>query len=72
MTEEQVERWFRLQKIDKMHALINVKTNEIITYFTTNKMEDNIVFYILTNMAFTKSHVFDTIYVDLTCEAEEN
>ncbi len=37
-----------------------------------DKIGDKTVFHMLTDMVFTKGHVFDTIYVDLTYEVKEN
>ncbi len=65
-------RQSRLQKMDKMHVLIDVGTNEIMVYLTTDKIGDNTTFRMLTYIALTKGHIFDMIYVDSTYEAKEN
>ncbi len=55
-----------------MHALIGVDTNEIVAYILTmDKMRDNTAFRMLTDTAFNKGHVFDTIYVESAYEAKK-
>ncbi len=56
-----------------MHVLIDVDTNRIIVYILTmDKIRDNTMFHMLTDMAFIEGHVFDTIHIDSTYEVKEN
>ena len=57
----------------KVHALIDVDTNEIIaTIVTTDKMGDNTAFVMLTKIAFDKGHSIEKIYADSAYEAMSN
>lgn len=57
----------------KIHALVDVDTNEIIAVIvTTDKMGDNTAFTMLTDIAFEKGHQISTIYADSAYEAKSN
>ena len=57
----------------KMHALVDVDTDEIIAYIlTTDRMGDNTAFRMLTDLAFAGGHVMSAVYADSAYEAKDN